>query len=252
MNADDRTVDGVDARLVSLLAPDSFEAEQYRRLRNTVESLHKPGTGTVVGVCSALPGDGKTITAINLAGALAQDPTARVLLMEVDLHRPSVTVADHLALGNLGGGGLVDAVRQRELTLAQVVRPIPRFNLYVLPAGACPPAPYEILKSPRFGELIAAARRAFDYVILDTPPLLPVADCRLIARCVDGFLVVVAARQTPRAALEEALNILEPHSVLGLVFNGLDRSATRHYGYGYGYGHGYAYGPRADRARARP
>src|SRR5690349_23430269 len=93
-----KSFDGVDARLVSLIAPESFEAEQYRRLRNAVERMPRNGAGTVVGVCSALPGDGKTITAINLAGALAQDPHARVLLVEVDLRRPSVTVGDQLAL----------------------------------------------------------------------------------------------------------------------------------------------------------
>lgn len=248
MNSSDRAFRGVDPRLVSIIAPESFEAEQYRRLRNAVEGLHKPGTATVVGVCSALPGDGKTVTAINLAGALAQDPQARVLLVEVDLRRPSVTVGDHLAMGNLAGGGLVDAVQRKDLTPEQLIRRIPRFNLSVLPAGGCPSAPYEVLKSPRFGALIAAARRAYDYVILDAPPLLPVSDCRVIAKSVDGFLVVVAAHRTPRAALEEALNLLDPGSVLGIVFNGQNRSASRHYGYGYGYG--YAYGRPESRGRA--
>lgn len=247
------SLDAIDARLVSLIAPESFEAEQYRRLRNAVERMHKqPGLGTVVGVCSALPGDGKTITAINLAGALAQDPHSRVLLVEVDLRRPSMTVADHLALGNLAGGGLVDAVRRTDLTLEQVVRRVARFNLSVLPAGGTPSAPYEVLKSVRFGELLTLARRTYDYVVLDTPPLLPVSDCRLIAKWVDGFLVVVAARRTPRAAVEEALNLLDPASVLGIVFNAQDRAASRYYGYGYGYGYSYAYSRSPARKQGRP
>lgn len=229
-------VDGVDAHLVSLVAPGSLEAEQYRGLRHVVEHMHKAGEGTVVAVSSPTPGDGKSITAINLAGALAQDPEANVLLLEVDLRRPSL--GDNL--GDFTGRGLVDAILDSSLIVEDVVHRLPRFNLAVLPAGTRPNAPYEILKSPRLGELLAQARRRYDYVILDAPPVVPVPDCRLIAKWVDGFLMVVAADRTPRGALEEALNLMDPHSVLGLVFNCHDRSASRQYGYGYGYGYGHA------------
>jgi capsular exopolysaccharide synthesis family protein len=229
----------VDRHLVSLVAPDSIDAEQYRGLRYVVEHLRKgePG-GTLVGVSSPLSGDGKSLTALNLAGSLAQDPNARVLLVEVDLRRPSVTIGNHLTLRRPRAQGLVDAILDTSLTLEQVIQYLPAFNLGVLPAGRCSSSPYEALKSPQFVELLAQARRRYDYVILDAPPVLPVPDCRLIAKSVDGFIVVVAARRTPRAALEEALNLLNPEKVVGFVFNGVDRSASRHYGYyGYGYGH---------------
>jgi capsular exopolysaccharide synthesis family protein len=227
------SVGRVDPHLVSLVTPDSIEAEQYRGLRYVVEQMHKAGDdgAVVIGVCSAVPGDGKSITAINLAGSLAQDPKARVLLMEVDLRRPSVTVGDHLALGNFAGHSVMDAMVNPQLTLEAVTRYLPAYNLSVLPAGYCPRAPYEVLKSPRFNELLAQARKRFDYVILDAPPVVPVPDCRLIAKQVDGFLMVVAARRTPRWALEEALDLMGPEKILGLVFNGLDRSAARNYRY---------------------
>lgn len=223
----------IDPHLVSLVAPDSIEAEQYRGLRYVVEQIHKAGDegGVVIGVCSAVPGDGKSITAINLAGSLAQDPKARVLLMEVDLRRPSVTIGDHLALGNFTGHSLMDAMLNPQLALEAVTRYLPAYNLSVLPAGYCPRAPYEVLKSHRFGELLAQARKRFDYIILDAPPVVPVPDCRLIAKLVDGFLMIVAARRTPRWALEEALDLMGPEKMLGLVFNGLDRSAARNYRY---------------------
>ncbi len=234
-------LDGVDQHLVSFVAPQSPEAEQYRTLRYAVEHVHKPGECTVIGVCSALPGDGKSITAINLAGALAQDPRARVLLMEADLRRPSLSIADHLALGDIATRhGLVDAILDLDSTLEEVVRYLPNFNLALLLAGRRANAPYEMLTTTRFGELITQARQQYDYVILDTPPVVPVPDCRLLQQWVDGFIMVVAAHRTPREALEEALTLINPANILGLVFNGHDRSATRHYGYGYGYGNGHA------------
>lgn len=230
----------VDRHLVSLVAPDSIDAEQYRGLRYVVEHMEKPDEpgGTLVGVCSPLSGDGKSLTALNLAGSLAQDSNARVLLVEVDLRRPSVTIGNHLTLRKPRAQGLVDAILDPSLSLEHVVQYLPAFNLGVLPAGRCSSSPYEALKSPQFGELLAQARRRYDYVILDAPPVVPVPDCRLIAKLVDGFIMVVAARRTPRVALEEALNLLGPEKVMGLVFNGVDRSTSRHYGYyGYGYGH---------------
>ncbi len=231
------SLDEVDAHLVSLVAPESPEAEQYRTLRYEVEYIHKPGKCTTVAVCSALPGEGKTVTAINLAGALAQDSKSRVLLVEVDLRRPAVTVGDQLALGDVAGRGLVDAVLDPSLSLEEVVRHVPHFNLTVLPAGKRSGSPYEVLNSPRFGELLTQARQRYDYLVLDAPPVLPVPDCRLISKWVDSMLMVVAAHSTPREALEEALNLMRPASVLGLVFNGYDRASGKYYGYGYGYGH---------------
>jgi capsular exopolysaccharide synthesis family protein len=226
----------VDAHLVSLIAPESPAAEQYRALRYAVECEHQPERGTLSCICSALPGDGKSITAINLAGALAQDSKARVLLMEVDLRRPSVTMEDRLALGNTAGRGLVDAILDPSFSLEEVVLHLPNFNLSVLPAGKRASAPYESLKSPRFGELLTQARQRYDYVILDAPPVVPVPDCRLLIKWVDHFIMVVAANRTPREAVDDALAMIEGGKLLGLVFNGYDRSASRYYDYGYGNG----------------
>jgi Mrp family chromosome partitioning ATPase len=78
------------------------------------------------------------------------------------------------------------------------------------------------------------ARSFYDYVVIDTPPVVPLADCRLLGRLVDGFIVVVAANKTPRKLLAEALNLLDPAKVIGLVFNGDNRPLAAYYGY-YGY-----------------
>jgi capsular exopolysaccharide synthesis family protein len=238
------SADGVDDHLVSLVAPAAFEAEQYRALRYTVEQLHKMRDLRIVAVSSPGVGDGKTTTAINLAGALAQAPDARVLLVDADLRRPSV--ANLLALGGSEGPGLVNAILDPTVTLERVARPRPPFNISVIPAGQAPPSPYELLKSPRLGELLEEARGHYDYIVLDAPPLCPVQDCRVIAHWVDGFLLVVAAHHTPRRLVEEAFNVVERGKILGLVFNGDDQPPPHFYGY-YGY-----YGRRPQAAHGSP
>lgn len=242
---------GVDAHLVSLVATDSYEAEQYRRLRLTVERMRKPGESAIVGVCSPVAGDGKSVTSINLAGALAQDPKARVLLVEIDLHRPYTAIVDYLALDNPAGPGLVNVIQDPSLALDEVIRHLPAFNLSVLLGGSHSTSIYEILESDRLGELLAEMRRRYDYIVLDAPPVVPVLDCRLIEKWVDGFIVVVAAHQTPRRMLEEALNHLSPEKVMGLVFNRNDRPSTYTYGYDYAYAHGYGRPMRRRRAGRR-
>jgi capsular exopolysaccharide synthesis family protein len=219
--------DGIDERLVSLVAPAALEAEQYRALRNVVEQLHRTTGLRVIAVSSPGPGDGKTLTAINLAGALAQASDARVLLVDADLRRPSIHRL--LAMSAPHGMNLVDAILDPELALEQVVQPRPPFNLHVVCAGQTPPSPYEVLKAPRFGEIIEHARQQYDLVIIDTPPLIPVQDCRVIGRWVDGFLLVVAAHRTPRRMFEESLATLDVAKILGIVFNEDDAAASSGY-----------------------
>jgi len=220
----------LDEHLVSLLAPKSREAEQYRALRYLIEQLHKSTDLSVIAVSSPAVADGKTTTAINLAGALAQAPDARVLLIDADLRVPSL--ARQLGFDADPGPGLVEAILNGNFTLDAVTRNASQLNLSVVTTGRIPAAPYEVLKSPRLGELLAEGRRRYDYVILDTPPLVPVPDCRIIGRLVDGFLIVVTAHKTPRELLEEALTITEQAKVLGLVFNGDDHHVSRGYSYG--------------------
>lgn len=235
-------LDGVEEHLVSLLTPTSFEAEQYRTLRHIIEQMHKDADLHMVAVTSPAVGDGKTTTAINLAGALAQAPQARVLLLEADLRRPCMI--EHLGLGDFSDRSLVDAVLDPALSLEDVVRLRPPFNLAVLPAGHSSAASYEMLKSPRLGELLEEARQRYDYIIVDTPPLVPFPDCRLIGKWIDGFLVVVSAHRTPRKLVEEALNIVDPAKIVGLVFNNDDRPV---FGYRHHYYYVYDQSPNGDR-----
>jgi capsular exopolysaccharide synthesis family protein len=226
------SADGVDDHLVSLVAPATFEAEQYRALRHTIEQLQRSRDLRVVAVSSPGVGDGKSITAINLAGALAQAHDARVLIVDADLRRPAVGAL--LALGSLDGPGLVELILDPGLNLNRVARPRPPFNLSVVRSGHIPASPYEVLKSPRVGEFFEEARHDYDYVVVDAPPLCSVQDCRIIAHWVDGFLLVVAAHGTPRRLIGEALSVVEPDKMLGIVFNGDDQPPSSYFGY-YGY-----------------
>jgi capsular exopolysaccharide synthesis family protein len=217
----------VDGHLVSLVAPASLEAEQYRALRHHVEQRHKTDNLSVIAVSSPGAGDGKSITAVNLAGTLAQATDASVLLVEADLRRPSIGAL--LGFNDTAGLGLVDAILDHKVTLADVVLARSPFNLNVVLAGQTPPSPYEVLKSPRLGAFLDEARRHYDFIVLDTPPLAPVQDCRVLARWVDGILVVVSASQTPRALLDAALDALDPAKIIGLVFNGYDELMSGRY-----------------------
>jgi capsular exopolysaccharide synthesis family protein len=215
--------------LVSFTAPGSLEADQYRVLRHAVERLRQDQDYHVFGITSAAAGDGKSVTTLNLAGSLAQSSGARVLVICADLHRE--TVPQYLGLKGTRTPGLADALANENLSLADVVHRLERFNLSIVPAGNVQARPYELLSSRRLQSLLEEARNLHDYVLIDTPPVAPLADCRLLGRWVDGFIFVVAAHKTPRKLLVEALRVFEPGKLLGVVFNGDDQPLSPYYGY---------------------
>jgi len=210
-----------------------LEAEQYRALSYTVEQFAKPNR-TVIAISSPVSGDGKTTTSINLARTLAQASESRVLLVDADLRRGNV--GPQLGIGRSTSVGLAGAIADPECRLETVVRRRANLNLSVLPAGTCPPLPYEALRSPRVGVLLAEARQDYDYVLVDTSPVVPVADVRALSQWIDGFIIVVMAHQTPSELLDEALSAMDPQKVVGLVFNGDDVLLSRRYGRYYNYG----------------
>ncbi len=216
----------LDPHLVALTSPGSFAAEQYQGLRLTIERLRRGRTLQVIAVTSPAAGEGKTLTAINLAGALARGgDAARVLLIDADLRRPAV--ARQLAIDD-DAKGLTEVVENAAATIDSVTQKLKPYNLSVITAGFRNGAVHHILRSPRLEVVLAEARQRYDFVVLDTPPLLPVFDSALLANAVDGVLMVVAANQTPRKLLGEALNLLDPAKVLGIVFN---RDARPMFGY---------------------
>jgi capsular exopolysaccharide synthesis family protein len=210
--------DDLDSRLVSFLKPDSFEADQYRMLRYAIERACPSETSRVIAVTSATTGEGKTLTTVNLAGTIAKAGQAKVLVIDADLRRPSIAkVLGHAHLHR--GWGLVDAIIDRRLSLEQIAWSLEPFNLSVVTTRRPQSDTYELLSCERFGELVREARQRYDHIIIDTPPVLPAPDTRLLARWVDGYVVIVAADKTPRKLLEETFALLGPEKILGLIFN---------------------------------
>ena len=207
--------------------PGTFAAEQYQNLRLSVERLQQSRGVRVVAITSPGTNDGKTLTSINLAAALARGPGARVLLVDADLRRPSV--ASRLGITE-DGAGLATALGDSTGTLRDVARPVDGVQgLSVVPAGTASHDVHELLRSPRFEPLLADARTEYDFVVMDTPPLMPVCDAAVLARFVDGLLVVVAAHETTRKQLGEALSLLDESKTLGLVLNGDSRGRASQY-----------------------
>jgi capsular exopolysaccharide synthesis family protein len=217
--------------LVSFNAPGSLEADQYRTLRHVVQRLSLNSELKVIAVTSPGMGDGKTVTTLNLAGSLAQSPGTRVLVIDADLHRPAV--AANLGLDSEDGHGLEDALDGKEASRGSgATQRIDSLNLSVLLPGSSSTPPYQVLGSPHVGSLLTQLRTQYDYVLIDTPPAAPLADVRMLARWVDGFIVVVSAHRTPRKQLLEALGALDRDKVVGVVFNGDDQPMrSSHYGY---------------------
>ena len=215
----DFDVDRVDPHLVCLLEPRSEHAETYYRLRHQLESRRESDSALVVAVTSAGPGDGKSLTAINLAGALARGQGSRVLLLDLNLRRAGEGVADYLGMKASRDEGIVDWAHGEESETASITHFLEPFNLHVVTAGSNPEHPYELLKSPRLDELLQQVRQDYDFVIVDAPQILGLPDTELISRIVDGFLIVVKAGHTRQARLEEALSLMTEEQVIGLVFN---------------------------------
>lgn len=214
-------------RVLVATAPHSPAAESIRQLRTNLQFIRvaqDPATDTrygahILSVTSALAGEGKSTISANLAVALAQTG-ARVLLVDADLRRP--TVAD--VLGLEGGVGLT-TVLAGNAELGDVVQEWGTSGLNVLASGPVPPNPTELLGSPAMRGLVGQLRRAYDYVVIDTAPLLPVADATVLAGLVDGTVVVAHSGRVRRTQLVQALGNLERVSarVLGVVLNQVRR-----------------------------
>jgi len=240
--------------LIVHVDPRSPRAESFRTLRTNLQYLDVGRTDRSFVITSSIESEGKSTTGANLAIALA-DTGVRVLLVDADLRRPKI--ADYMGLE--GAVGLTDVLIGRA-QLEDVIQPWGTAKLFVLPAGHVPPNPSELLGSARMVHFIAEFNRAFDVIIYDAPPLLPVTDAAILAKSVGGAIVVVAAGRTHKNQLKGALAALENvgAAVSGLVLTMLPTKGPDAYGYGrYGYGYGYGYGddvtaettPRRERVK---
>jgi Mrp family chromosome partitioning ATPase len=222
-------------RLVNLLRPNSIDAQRYHRLRLAVESSPRETSSVVVAITSPCAGEGKTLTAMNLAGALAQNPDCRVALIELDLRSAQGTMKDYIGNKKWSSPGMVDSVAAsvegRKLDWDLMAHYVPEFNLTLIPSGKNTESPYEVLNSPHLETIFRQARLRYDYIIVDTASVTSCPDTQLIAKWVDQFIVLVSAGVTSQRQLGDCLDLLPPEKVLGLVFNGCQKPGGERDGY---------------------
>ncbi|GAA4455996.1 polysaccharide biosynthesis tyrosine autokinase [Novipirellula rosea] len=231
----------LDPGIVVLHQPASVAAESIRSCRTSIffELANVEG-GKVLQITSPLPGDGKSTVAENLACSIAQSGK-RVLVVDCDLRRPQITdnfnMLDKLGLTNILNGDCEpsDACHQTPLS-----------TLHMMPSGPIPANPAEALTLPEMGELIDLLREEYDYVILDTPPLLVVTDPSITAGMADGVVMALRVRRKSKPNAKESVNILRSvgANLFGMVINNSDEAGSSDGYKGYGY---YRYGRYTNR-----
>jgi protein-tyrosine kinase len=212
----------VDRRVVTLTAPASAAAEQYRTLYYRLERMREVKPMKIIALASAMPGEGKTVTAVNLALAAAKaNVERRILLIDADLRRSQVASV----LGIRGKTGLAELLAG-ECDVRDVVRRFNSTRLAVIPAGTTPEDATQVLASSRMKQLLKAVRDNFDEVYIDLPPTLPFADATILSHQTDGVLMVVRANVTPTRAVNQAVEQLGGAPILGCVLNGAEVNTT--------------------------
>jgi exopolysaccharide/PEP-CTERM locus tyrosine autokinase len=217
--------------IVTLTAPDSPAAEEYRKLKATVVRLtRQEGARNAIMVTSSFSGEGKSLTSINLAVSLAQEVSHSALLIDADLRRPSL--AEYLGIQT--EAGLSDCLRDGAAVSSAIIRTgVAKLDL--LPAGSRVRNPVELLASPKMKTLINELKRQHPerYLIIDTPPILPFAETQIISQLADSVLFVVKAGKATMQDMQDALDVLKGARVLGIAFNEMSvqgaNNRYRHY-----------------------
>lgn len=202
------------SRLVFLSQPESLAAEKFRFLAVRLRQIRQSRTLKKVLVTSTIPEEGKSLVAANLAGVLARRKE-KVLLIEGDLRRP--VQAEQLGLGRLAG--LAEWL-QSGAEIASNIYHLNGPEFCIMPAGAPPAHPLELMQSGRLSALITQLATLFDWIIVDSPPLLPLADSTVWARLTDGTLLITREGKTQKGPLQRGLEMIKKSDLLGVVLNG--------------------------------
>lgn len=226
------------SRLVALSEPRSLGAEKFRALVTRLENLRRQKEMKSLQVTSSVVNEGKTLVSANVAITFAKHSRAKVLLLEGDLHRPSL--AGLLGLNDLGG--LSHWWSEEGQDVAQFLYRLNDMPLWFLSAGSVHEQPSHILQSTRFAETFNRLTGWFDWIVVDSTPMLPVADANLWSRLVDGTLLVVREGVASVKALQKGLGSLDNLKLIGTVLN--EASEYDRTGYAGDY-----YGVERDRNR---
>lgn len=217
-------------RIITVEQPLSIASEAYRRIKVSLEFANVDKHLQVIQLCSSGQGEGKTITALNLAATYVEDKK-KVLIVDLDLRRPKVHrsfrfenkngLTDYLA-GNIK---LEDAIKHTDT------------GMDVLNRGTKVPYPTAILGSKAMSDMFEELRKMYDYIIVDAPPMLPVSDALIISKLTDCCLFVVSEVLTEKSAAKEAVRSLKSNGVkvVGCVLVGISKKSNKYYNYKYKY-----------------
>ena len=211
-------------RLPTLFSAYSFASEQFRLLTTRLNQLRETRALKSLLLTSSVPEEGKTLLCLNMAISLSRGGREKVLVIDADFRRPSLCKLLHVS----GLQGIRDWYGSNRPVI-DYIRRVTRINIWVLPAGTANVDPLELINSSRMSDLLSGVSSAFDWVLVDSSPLLPMADSGILSRLTDGTVVVVRRNKTPKAALTEALERVAPFKTIGLLLN--EFATTRHYGY---------------------
>ncbi len=219
----------LDPRLVAALSTRSLAAEQYRLLRTRIQQAENGRALRTIIITSPGKGDGKSLTAANLALTMAQEFQQRVLLVDADLRHPTT----HALFGIPDAPGLAD-ILMGGATIEDSLVTISGHDLTVLPSGIPPSHPAELLGSASMRRTADTLRTRFDRIVIDMPPVEPLADVHILSSLTDGILLIVRAGQTAKPAIDRALAGLDVSKVVGLVLNEAGEGSDADYDAGYG------------------
>ena len=225
----------LDEHLVTLLDPKSFVAEQFRKLRTSIMEHSNSNPPRCILITSSVLGEGKTITAANLAVSIAQGIHEHVLLIDADLRRPTL----HKQLGLNPTPGLSDYLTgDIELSHLLVKTSVPKLTF--LPAGQVSDKPSELFSSNKMRNLIEEMRSRYEnrYIVIDSTPIMSTSEPDILSRQVDGVIFIVRAGKTPREVIQRSLLNLDKKKILGIVFNDVELQTA---GYPYSYYRYYSY-----------
>lgn len=201
-------------RLPVLFSAHSFASEQFRLLAARLQQVQQGHAFKSVLLTSSIQGEGKSLLSLNLAFSLAQGGQQRVVIVDADLRKPGLSST----LGMEGRPGITDWY-QNNRPLTEVVCRIADCSLWVLPVGTAAVDPLQLLKSTRAADLLTSLNTPFDWVLIDSPPLLPLADAEIISRICDATIMIVRRETTPKTSLGQALDRVAPSKLIGLLLN---------------------------------
>lgn len=218
---------GLKQRLAIMDCKEPMVAERYRILFTRLEQLSLKQSYKTIAVTSAIKGEGKTVTTLNLSWLMATEFGKKVLVIENDLRNPSIS-SSYLNMGRLSG--LIDVIKG-DADLRSAINRFEDTSLYFLPARASAKNSSVLMDSQGMRSVLDTVKAHFDYVIVDSPPILPLVDMNILSRMVDGLLLVVKAGSTPKDMVKKAVSALPVKNLMGVVLNGADEIHMKKYYY---------------------